>query len=110
MPQPAREALEELQSLVSEHKWWRNGFRVNLDREESHRRRDRNGREWLKYPFAPRSNTIREGPILECVQQQLGPHINAVCLNKKKRRVPANDEAHRREERRSELGVSLGGL
>ena len=83
MPQPAREALEELQALVEEHKWWRNGFRVNLDREESHRRRDRNGREWLKYSFAPRSNTIREGPILECVQQQLGPHINAVCLNKK---------------------------
>ena len=88
MPQPAREALEELQSLVSEHKWWRNGFRVNLDREESHRRRDRNGREWLKYPFAPRSNTIREGPILECVQKQLGPHINAVCLNKKSAESP----------------------
>ena len=100
---PAREALEELQSLVSEHKWWRNGFRTNLDTEESHRRRDRSGREWLKYPFAPRSNTIREGPILECVQQQLGPHINAVCL-------PLHGASHRREERRSELGVPLGGL
>ena len=88
MPQPAREALEELQALVKEHKWWRNGFRTNLDTEESHRRRDRNGREWLKYPFAPRSNTIREGPILECVQQQLGPHINAVCLNKKRAESP----------------------
>ena len=42
----------------------------------------------LKYPFAPRSNTIREGPILECVQKQLGPHINAVCLNKKSAESP----------------------
>ena len=80
--------MEELQALVEEHKWWRNGFRTNLDREESHRRRDRNGREWLKYPFAPCSNTIREGPILECVREQLGPHINAVCLNKKRAESP----------------------
>ena len=88
MPQPAREALEELQSLVTGHKWWRNAYRVNLDTEESHRRRDRNGREWIKYPFAPYSNTIREGRILECVREQLGDQINAVCLNRKRAESP----------------------
>ena len=88
MPQPAREALEELQSLVSEHKWWRNGFRVNLDREESHRRRDRNGREWIKYILRLLAILYARGGILECVQKQLGPHINAVCLNKKKAPSP----------------------
>ena len=80
--------MEELQSLVKDHKWWRNGFRTNLDTDQTHRRRDRNGREWLKYTFAPCSNTIREGPILECVREQLGAQINAVCLNKKRAESP----------------------
>ena len=75
--------MDELISLVGQHRFWRNGFRVNVQQDEAHRRKDRNGRTWLKYPFAPRSNTIREGPILECVQKQLGEHINSVCLNKK---------------------------
>ena len=75
--------METLISLVDQHKIWRKGYRVNLDQDESHRRKDRNGRTWLKYEYAPRSNTIRSGPILECVRAQLGDHINAVCLNKK---------------------------
>ena len=79
--------METLISLVEKHKFWRTGFRVNLDHDESHRRKDRNGRMWLKYHFAPRSNTIREGPILECVQTML-PHVNSVCLNKKSATSP----------------------
>ena len=74
--------MDELISLMDQHKFWRNGFRVNLDKDENHRRVDKNGRTWLKYPYAPRSNTIREGAILECVQRML-PHVNSVCLNKK---------------------------
>ena len=74
--------MDELISLVDQHKFWRNGFRVNLDKDETHRRVDKNGRTWLKYPYAPRSNTVREGPILECVQTML-PHVNSVCLNQK---------------------------
>ena len=77
-----------MELLVKNHKWWRNAFRTNLDTRESHRRQDRNGREWIKYVFAPYSNTIREGPILECVQQQLGDQINAVCLNRKRAESP----------------------
>ena len=80
--------MDELQSLVQEYKFWRNGFRTNLDSEPSHRLRDRNGREWIKYAFAPYSNTIREGRILECVWEQLGDHINAVCLNRKRAESP----------------------
>ena len=74
--------MDELKTLVDGHKFWRNGFRINLDTDETHRRKDKNGRVWLKYAYAPRSNTVREGPILECVQNML-PHVNAVCLNKK---------------------------
>ena len=77
-----RESFAELISLVDQHKFWRNGFRVNLDKDESHRRYDKNGRTWIKYQYAPRSNTVREGAILECVQKML-PHVNSVCLNKK---------------------------
>ena len=75
--------MNTLISEVDKHKFWRNAFRVNLDQDESHRRIDKNGRPWLKNSIAPRSNTIRSGPILECVRAQLGNHINAVCLNKK---------------------------
>ena len=79
--------MENLISLVEKHRWWRNGYRVNLDQDEAHRRLDRNGRVWLKYAYAPYSNTIREGPILECVQKSL-PHVNAVCLNRKSASSP----------------------
>ena len=33
--------MDELISLVDQHKFWRNGFRVNLDKDESHRRYDK---------------------------------------------------------------------
>ena len=33
--------MDELISLVDQHKFWRNGFRVNLDKDENHRRVDK---------------------------------------------------------------------
>ena len=90
--------MDELISLVDQHKFWRNGFRVNLDKDESHRRYDKNGRTWIKYQYAPRSNTVREGPILECVQTML-PHVNSVCLNKKAATSPP---MQRHKDRRNE--------
>ena len=68
-------------------KFWRNGFRTNLDKNPEHRRTDRNGRTWIKYPYAPNSNTLREGAILEHVQTTI-PECNAVCLNKKRATSP----------------------
>ena len=84
--------MDELISLVDQHKFWRNGFRVNLDKDEKHRRYNKNGRTWLKYKYAPRSNTVREGAILECVQSML-PHVNSVCLNKKGGHQPTDAAA-----------------
>ena len=80
--------METLYSLVKDHKWYKNGFRTNLDTDKSHHRIDKRGRRWIAYKFAPYSNTVRSGPILECVQGMLGDQINAVCLNRKRAESP----------------------
>ena len=100
--------MDELISLVDQHKFWRNGFRVNLDKDENHRRVDKNGRTWLKYPYAPRSNTIREGAILECVQKML-PHVNSVCLNKKAATSPPM-QRHKDRKNRGILSSVSGAI
>ena len=79
--------MQELISLVEDHKWWRNGLRTNLSDNPDHFRVDRNGRKWLKYKYAPFSNTVKAGPILEHVQRTF-PWANAVCLNRKSAASP----------------------
>ena len=76
-----------LPELVKEHKFWRNAYRVNLDTDPEHQRADRNGRVWLRNDIAPKSNTLRSGPILAYVQTEL-PGVNAVCLNRKRAESP----------------------
>jgi len=79
--------MQELISLVEDHKWWRNGLRTNTSDNPEHYRVDKNGRKWLRYKYAPCSNTIREGPILTHIQKTF-PWANAVCLNKKRASSP----------------------
>ncbi len=64
-----------------------NNLRTNLSDNPDHFRVDRNGRKWLKYKYAPFSNTVKAGPILEHVQKTF-PWANAVCLNKKSATSP----------------------
>ena len=42
------EFFDELISLVDKHKFWRNGFRVNLDKDENHRRVDKKRKDVAK--------------------------------------------------------------
>ena len=79
--------MQELIALVEEHKWWRNGLRTNTSDNPEHCRVDKNGRKWLIYKYAPWSNTVKAGPILEHVQKTF-PWANAVCLNKKSATSP----------------------
>ena len=79
--------MERLISLVDKHKFWKNEFRTNLDTNPEHWRQDRTGRKWIANQWAPYSNTLREGPILEHVQSMI-PEINAVCLNRKRAESP----------------------
>ena len=79
--------MDALISLVAHHRFWKNAFRINTDTDPAHHRIDVGGRHWIAYPYAPYSNTLRKGPILECVQAML-PGINAVCLNRKRAEEP----------------------
>ena len=78
--------MENLIQLTEQHHWQRNAFRTNVA-DPTHLRTDRSGRQWVRNDVAPFSNTLREGPILECVQQML-PHVNAVCLNRTRATSP----------------------
>ena len=40
--------MDELISLVDQHKFWRNGFRVNLHKDENHRRVDKKRKDVAK--------------------------------------------------------------
>ena len=80
-------SIDTLISLVERHRWYKNAFRTNTDTDPTHHQIGRRGRRWLAYPWAPYSNTVRTGPILECVQQML-PGVNAVCLNRKRADEP----------------------
>ena len=70
------------------HKFQRNGFRVNVDDDPSHFRVDRNGRKWIRDEWAPLSNCVRAGPILEKAREELGPQIDTIMLNKKSAKSP----------------------
>ena len=80
-------SIDSLIALVERHRWYKNAFRTNTDTDPTHHQIGRRGRRWLAYPWAPYSNTVRTGPILECVQQML-PGVNAVCLNRKRADEP----------------------
>ena len=68
--------MEELEALVRQHKFVPSRYRVNLGGEV----REYQNSRFLKQAIL--SNTVREGPLLECVQSMLGPQINTLCLNK----------------------------
>ena len=81
-------SIDSLVSLVEQHKWYKNAYRTNTDTDPAHHRLDAAGRRWLAYPWAPYSNTVRAGPILECGRGML-PGVNAGCLNRKRAESPA---------------------
>ena len=78
------ENMQELISLVEDHKWWRNGLRTNTSDNPEHCRVDKNGRKWFKYKYAPWSNTVKAGPILNWAGAFLG-WICSSCQNKGRR-------------------------
>ena len=74
--------MEHLQELVSQHQFFRNGYRINTDLRASNRIQDKSGRTWLRR--GPYSNTVREGhPIVEHVNS-MGVPCDAVCLNRRR--------------------------
>ena len=99
--------MQELIKLVEKHKWWRNSMRVNTTDNPEHISLDKGGRRWLKYKYAPRSNTVRAGPILEHVQKTF-PWANAVCLNRKNATSPPMT-AHRDKGNTSESFITFWG-
>ena len=99
--------MQELISLVEDHKWWKNGLRTNLSSDPEHFRVDKNGRRWLKYKYAPFSNTVKAGPILEHVQKTF-PWANAVCLNRKSATSPPM-AAHRDKGNKSASVIAFWG-
>ena len=99
--------MQELISLVENHKWWRNGLRTNLSDNPEHCRVDKNGRKWIKYRYAPWSNTVKAGPILKHVQKTF-PWANAVCLNRKSATSPPM-AAHRDKGNKSASVIAFWG-
>ena len=77
-----------IELVETTHKFQRNGFRVNVDDDPTHFRVDRNGRKWIRDEWAPLSNCVRAGPILEKAREELGPQIDAIMLNKKSAKSP----------------------
>ena len=74
--------MDKLQELVSQHKFIRNGYRINTDLREENRRKDPSGRTWLRQ--GPYSNTVRgDHPIVQHVQS-MGIPCNAVCINRRR--------------------------
>ena len=101
--------MQELIKLVDEYKWhrkwYRNCRRVNTTDNPEHISLDKGGRRWLKYKYAPRSNTVRAGPILEYIQKSF-PWANAVCLNRKNATSPPMT-AHRDKGNNSESFITF---
>ena len=92
----------------STHKFRRNGFRVNVDDDPMHFRVDRNNRKWIKEEWAPFSNCVRNGPILEKAREELGPKIDAVMLNKKSYKSPPMSK-HRDKGNKGDSYIMLWG-
>ena len=49
--------MDRLVELVGQHRFTRNGYRINVDLREENRAKDASGRTWLKR--GPYSNTVR---------------------------------------------------
>ena len=82
MPKCSVQKMEKLVELIGQHKWVRNGYRINVDQREENRIKDRSGRLWLRK--GPYSNTVREDhPIVQHVNS-MGISCNAVCLNRRR--------------------------
>ena len=80
--------METLKGLVAQHRWTRNGTRVNVqDASPEHITVDACKRRWLKK--GPYSNTLRDPqhPIVQHIQT-LYPWANCVCLNRKRASSP----------------------
>ena len=78
--------MDRLVELVSQHKWTRNGFRINTDLRPENRVKDKPGRTWLKQ--GPNSNTVRgDHPIVQHVQS-MGINADSVCLNRRRADSP----------------------
>ena len=74
--------MDKLVELVDQHKFFRNGYRINTDLREENRIRDKSGRTWLRK--GPYSNTVRwDHPIVQHVNS-MGIPCNAVCLNRRR--------------------------
>ena len=102
--------MQELIQLVEKHKWHRKWFRncrrVNTA-DAQHISCDKSGRKWVTYKYAPRSNTLKEGPILKLVQKTF-PWANAVCLNRKRATSPPM-VAHRDKNNDSDSFITFWG-
>ena len=78
--------MDRLVELVGQHRFQRNGFRINVDLREDNRVKDKSGRTWLKK--GPYSNTVRgEHPIVQHVQS-MGIPCDSVCLNRRRADSP----------------------
>ena len=79
--------METLKELLSQHRFVRNGMRINLDNDPDNVVRDKSQRKWLRR--GPYSNTLRDPshPIVQHVQT-LFPWANCVCLNRKRSSSP----------------------
>ena len=74
--------MDKLIELVGQHKFVRNGYRVNTDMREENKIRDRSGRVWLRR--GPYSNTVRgDHPIVQHLNS-MGIPCNAACLNRRR--------------------------
>ena len=76
--------MDEFCSLAEQVKMYRNSYRVNVHPGEE-LRIDVNGGKWLKK--GPFSVTVREGPLVEKMQEWF-PDCNAVCVNRKRATSP----------------------
>ena len=78
--------MNRLVELVEQHKFTRNGYRINVDLREENRTKDASGRTWLKR--GPYSNTVRgTHPIVQHVHS-IGIPCDSVCLNRRRADSP----------------------
>jgi hypothetical protein len=83
--------MDELESLVRQHKFRLSRYRTNLGGEVQEYAKSR----FLKAGIY--SNSVREGPVLECVQEMLGEQINELCLNRSVPMGPHRDSKNSAE-------------
>ena len=78
--------MDTLISLCEGYRYLRNGYRIGTDLRPENRKKDKNGRTWLKR--GPYSNTVRgDHPIVQHVNS-MGIPCNACCLNRRRADSP----------------------